>query len=216
MLDDLLEIGLSYDQDYTTLCQYAHGRVTVKYRIGRSSKPEASDVLLLFKANLAHACASLLVKHPQTTPGALDFLCVSGLVGFSPAEGGPISYSQLVGVKELLAQLHRLTNHPSLGASASMFVDDAASTLLLSLAEVTLPVLTSEQLKAVGPANGIQNLAVFLNPLPISLPSVCLLGMMPASFLLAGVSWWFTGGTSFAIGVLVSFAVGVYLVKRLT
>ena len=216
VLDDLKEIGHPYNKDYTGLCQYACGNVAVKHRASRSFKPVASDICLLFKANLAHACALLLDKHPQTTAGALDFLCVSGLVGFPPAEGGPINFVQLVGTEELVNQLRTLTSHPLLDESAKVLTDNPPAALLTGLAEVTLPVLSSDDLKAIGPATGIHNLPTFLNPLSISLPSLFLLGMMLVAFLLAAVSCWLTGGTGFAIGALILLAILVSLVKRLS
>lgn len=215
VLEDLKEIGHSLDKDYTTLCQYVCGNLTTKRRASHSSKPDASDICLLFKANLAHTSALLLDEHPQTTPGALDFLCVSGLVGFPPTDGGPISFTQLIGAEELVNQLRKLTSHPCLGESARMLTDNSPAALLTSLAEVALPVLSSEDLKAIGPVTTIQNLASFLNPLSVSLPSLFLLGMMLVAFLLAAASCWLTGGTGLAIGALILFAIVVSLIRRL-
>ena len=78
-------------------------------RVCKQGKPSADDVSILFYA--ANMKASIQARSMNEIPEyAIDFLCVSGLVGFPPSEGGPLNYLARNGKELIIRRLQKVAD----------------------------------------------------------------------------------------------------------
>ena len=173
----MVEIGTKSGIDCTTLTSYLSNKLTVKYKRGKT--PPTSKIADLFLYNAANS--SLLVKKlcPEVPEGAIDALCVSGLLHFPPTEGGPLSYLARVGnnpLEDLAAACESapLQKEADLllrsiqSSDGALFLEsedkdeEGVSEFRKRRSEFT--VLSAADLRLVGPTRGVQDMEVFLYP----------------------------------------------------
>ena len=108
-LSYLLELSdkLSLLSDATSILRaYLTNSLTVT-RACKQGKPSADDVSILFYTT--NMKASVQARRMNEIPEyAIDFLCVSGLVGFPPSEGGPLNYLARNGKESIIRRLQKV------------------------------------------------------------------------------------------------------------
>jgi len=145
------------------------------------SAPHKADVVEFINISLALLALNLRLLSPDLSESAIDLLCVSGLIHYPPAEGGPLSYLARLGNPRAKARWGVLCKRmpadivhgivESVGAmiepeaSDNLFVKSLGTGLFKETRDNSLLMDKSELLE-IGPTGVLRTREAFMYPLP--------------------------------------------------
>ena len=148
-------------------------------------EPHPQTLLFIFIANVVVTALDLLTQYSNTvlSADAIDFICVSGLIGFPPTEGGPVNYLKRNGCGSLMADKLRniVTTNQHLkeyAISLSIALDDKI------IDGCGLSLLSDNELANIGPSRGSPHVSSLLYPIPINARSLIVYAILLIIILL--------------------------------